>query len=261
MSLLRPVIRACAVAALRDNTWADNRVYDSDMTPLAEAIYGQTAKPYIVVYTDTDDRKAISGAAYGTEMYNGDARMLSIVIEIGVANAVKGTTPDSLVLQFAATDQGMELAVDVIETQVIAALFGDPHSKWGDIFKRMVFKIFQHPSRRGGQAQHGIRFAARRTSFIVSTIDDIPLGIVLPEGHPVLDFINLAKSDHNVGIVDVANIIEGLLSDTAAPTWRQAQSYLGLNKQAVLDLVPEGAPLPWPEVEVPGTYVPAPSSD
>jgi hypothetical protein len=110
MSLLRPIIRACAVAALRDQTWAQARVYDSDMTPLADAVLGVAAAPYIVIYTDTDDLQPVRGVA---EMYDGENRNLSVVLEIGVASAVRNAQ-GQIVIQFAATDQGMEWAVDCV---------------------------------------------------------------------------------------------------------------------------------------------------
>jgi len=84
VSLLRPIIRSCAVAALRDRTWAGANVFDSDLQSMAEAIQGKADKPYIVVYTDTDDRTPASMA----EMYSGIGRKMQLAIEMGVASAV-----------------------------------------------------------------------------------------------------------------------------------------------------------------------------
>ena len=100
MSLIRPAVRACTVAALKDKTWAEGRVYNSDMTALAQAVMGGPPKPYIVVFTDSDDHPRITGA----EMYDGEARQLNLVLEMGIASAIRGTK-GNVVLQFAATDR------------------------------------------------------------------------------------------------------------------------------------------------------------
>jgi len=248
MSLLRPIIRTCAVGALRDRTWAEERVYDSDQTPLAEAVLGEAAKPYIVVYTDTDDHKP---AGMG-EMYSGLSRTLSLCLEIGVASAIRKAN-GNIVLQFAATDEGMEWAVDIIESQAIAALFGDPMSPWGDLMKQLVTNVVNMPSRRGGQSQTGVRYAARRTVFACKTISDIPPGVVLAPAHPVRTFIKMARATPSLGVVDVATIIENLLQTTEAPAWRVAQAYLNIGTQPALNINVDGAPLPWgkDKVEVP----------
>jgi hypothetical protein len=245
MSLLRPIVRACAVAALRDQTWAGAQVYDSDMTPFADAVFGQAASPYVVVYTDADDRMP-----KGAELYDGSARSLSLVVEMGIASAVK-TGSGSLSIQFAATDEGMEFAVDVLESQVVATLFGDPTSEWGDLLRRILYHVKLMPSRRGGQARAGIRFAARRTVFMCDSIDDIPPGVVPNPAGPIAQFITMALAHPSVGISDCGNIVQSLLSGTAAPTWRQAQAYLGMSQDAVDALNPDGTPLPWPNVEQP----------
>jgi hypothetical protein len=217
------------------------------MTPLAEAVFGKTAKPYIVCYTDVDDLSPVTGFA---ELYNGETRSLALVMEIGVANAVKNMD-NNIVLNFSATDEGLEFAVDVVETQAIAALVGDPRSEWGDLLKRMIRKISRMPSRRGGQADKGVRFAARRTTLVVSTIFDIMPGVLPDVRHPVWDFIKLARKHPEVGMVDSASIIEGLLNVENAPTWRQAQAYLGLPNDAIRALNPDGTPLPLLYGEVP----------
>ena len=248
MSLLRPIIRSCAVAALRDKTWAENRVYDSDLTSLAEAILGQAQKPYIVVYTDVDDRTPPSVG----EMYDGRARQLQLAVEIGVASAVADPNSDNIVIKFSATDEGLEWACDVIEGQVIAALYGDPDSPWGNLLRRFAPRVLKMPSRRGGQSERGVKFAARRTVFTLQTIFDLAPGVELPAAHPVHDFIRLARSDGApIGVVDRASIVEKLIIESDVnPPWRIAQAYLGMDEQSVKNINPDGTPLPWGELGI-----------
>jgi hypothetical protein len=246
MSLLRTVIRATAVGALRDQTWAQDRVSDSDMTPIATAVYGGgRARPYILVYTDRDDITPVTGKA---ELYNGQTRLLQLVLEIGVASAVRDPT-GKLTLQIAATDEGMELSCDIISAQALAALVGDPRSPWGNLFKQMARKVHRILTVRGGQSGAGVKFAARRIIIVMSTIFDAIPGTVLEPKHPIMQFIALANSNPYMHVKDTADIIQPLLTNINAPTWRQAQAYLGLDTEAVKHLVPDGTPLPWPEQE------------
>ena len=248
MSLLRPIIRSCAVAALRHKTWAENRVYDSDLTSLAEAILGQAQKPYIVVYTDVDDRTPPSMG----EMYDGRARQLQLAVEIGVASAVADPNSDNIVIKFSATDEGLEWACDVIEGQVIAALYGDPDSPWGNLLRRFAPRVLKMPSRRGGQSERGVKFAARRTVFTLQTIFDLAPGVELSDEHPVHDFIRLARSDGApIGVVDRASIVEKLIIESDVnPPWRVAQAYLGMDEQSIKNINPDGTPLPWGELNI-----------
>jgi hypothetical protein len=247
LSLLRPIIRTCAVGALRDKTWAENRVYDSDLTPLAEAVLGTAAKPYIVCYTDADDRVP---AAVG-EMYDGRSRLLQLAIEIGVASAIHDPDQsDNIVIKFSSADEGMEWACDIIESQAIAALYGDPHSEWGDLLRRFAPTVRRMPSRRGGQSEKGIKFAARRTVFVLSTIYDFAPGVVPVPGSPVWDFLRLCKASPALGIVDRAAIVEQLLTSETNASWRIAQAYLGLDTQSIKNINPDGVPLPWGKYKI-----------
>jgi hypothetical protein len=247
MSLLRPIIRACAVGALREQTWADSRVFDTDMTPLGEAVFGKAASPYIVVFTDSDDIIPVKGVA---EIYDGDNRALSLLIEIGVASSIQRKTPGEYIIKFSHTDFGMEWAVDIVQSQVLAALIGNPKSEWGRLFKRMVYKLRTLRSRRGGM-KGGITFAARRMTLVYNTNNEIAPGIIPAETHPIWKFIEMAKDPQYaaLGLAELAGNVEKLLDVANAPTWRQAQTLLGVTGKMAKQLAVDGAPLPWPQEE------------
>jgi hypothetical protein len=246
VSLIRPILRACAVAALRDRTWAADRVYDSDLTPLATAVYGGPPSPYIVVYTDLDDLNPVDNVA---KIYSSDNRTLSIAIEIGIASAIRSPTTNNLIIQFAATDAGMEWACDCVAAQALSALIGDPQSQWGELFKRMVTKVRRIPSRRGGMSQQGVRFAARRVVIQIQPLWDFIPGQRPPDKHPVWDFIALARANPGDNVVDVAGIIEGLINIQSSPVWRIAQAQLGLTLEGIQALNVPTTPLPDPYVD------------
>ena len=255
MSLLRAVIRTTAVGALRDQTWAQSRVADSSMTPIAQAVYGGPAQPYIMVYTDRDD---ISPVQAKGELYSPLNRLLQLTMEIGIASSIRDPT-GKLQPVIANTDEGMELACDIVQAQAIAALDGEPLSLWGDVFKRMC-KIRRVLTVRGGQSGQGVKYSARRVVLVMSPlIWDVVPGIVPAANHPINTFITLAKSNPFLHVADTAAVIQPLLPNINAPTWRQAQAFLGLDNQSIRAINPDGTPLPVELFEVP-PYDPPPAT-
>lgn len=227
MSLVRTVLRMTSVAALRGNTLAGDLVFDSDNRPLAVALSAasQQALPYIVVYTDADDRSQFSGL----DVYRAD-RNLALTLEIGVATAV--TVDKVTSIKTPATDEGMEAAVDLIETQAVAALFGDARNDWSELMKRFIMKIVRVSSHRGGSAVEGIRWAARRVTYVVDVIADVPPGVLVPETHPLHRFVELAdNSSPALGIA--ADIITAIMNKNEYPDWRQVQAWLGLTTEGI----------------------------
>lgn len=229
MSITRTVLRLCAVAALRERTWCEGRVFDSDNTPLIEALKGEDiAKPYIVVFTDGDGRNEIDGA----DIYSG-RRQLEFVLEIGVASVVRAENGEAS-LEFPATDAAMEMVVDAVQSQALAAILGDAQSEWGEIIRDLLFgRIERITSQRGGNSERGGRWAARQITILADTVSDMPAGTSWPDNHPVLRFIAKAKADDVPGIVDAAILIEGMIASDAYPSWQQAQQWLGLTKRGI----------------------------
>lgn len=225
MSIIRTVIRMTAVGAIRSAyTWAQDRVYDSDNTPLADALKGMDVpKPYIVVYTDTDNKLDINGV----DVYS-VKRNLSLTVEIAVASGIK-TIEGVTTIDLPHTDAAMELILDIVEGQTFTALFGDVHNEWCELLKRLVVNVERIPSERGGRAVQGVRWAARRSTFVLDTMDDFPMGVVSEDGYVVNDFIALARTlPDNNDLHHAANVIDLVINKTAYPTWEQAQAWLGL---------------------------------
>lgn len=229
-------MRMAARQALMNNTLAEDRVYDSDNTPLADALQ-QESKPYITVYTDEDNRLDIEGR----QLYVSN-RNLSLTIEIGVASAVTLENGQSQVV-IPPTDEGMELTIDVVEDQARAALFGDPKNPWGEILRRLVLRILRVPSQRGSSAERGARWAARQVTFICDLIADSPAGIVLAQQHVLRDFITMAQSSTPT-MQAAATVVEAVLNKTVLPDWRQDQGWLGMSTEEIRAMgiapLPEG---------------------
>jgi hypothetical protein len=225
MSIIRMLTRLTAVAALRGTTWADERVYDSDNTPLSQALtLNAAAKPYIVVYTDTDNR----GGVDGTNLYLVD-RELNLCLEVGVASKISGETGTEK-LNIPQTDEGMEIALDMVEDQALASLFGDPQNEWAELLKCFVIRVMRVSGQRGASAERDHRWAARQLSIICDVQCDLPPGVPVPLEHPIRKFIEVAEANPEAHMEHAAEICEALVSRTAAPGWEQLQAWLGLRR-------------------------------
>lgn len=217
--------RLSAVAALRGQTWADKRVFDSDNTPLSQALTtGGGAKPYIVVYTDADNRIEQNG----TDIH-GMRRELNLVLEIGVASKIEGKTGETQI-KIPPTDEGMELALDMVEEQALAALFGDPQNDWAELLKTFVLRIERMTGQRGASTDRDHRWAARQVSIVCDVVSDLPHGEPVPDDHAIRLFIETSNKHPEANMEHVAEICSALVSREAAPNWERVQAALGVRR-------------------------------
>ena len=234
--------RLSAVAALRGNTWAADRVFDSDNTPLAQALtLNSEAKPYIVVYTDADNRTEVQV----TDL-NNTRRELNLVLEIGVASKVEGDIGKDAVIKTPLTDAGMEMALDMVENQALDALFGNPQSDWAELLKGFVLNVIRISGQRGASADRDRRWAARQLSIICDVASDLPIGVPVPDGHPIRNFVIVAEAHPEAGMDHAAEICEAIVDQEAAPEWEQVQATLGARRVALraIGLAPLSSDLP-----------------
>lgn len=225
MSVIRMLTRMCAVAALRGQTWADKRIYDSDNTPLSQALMlNESAKPYIVVYTDADNRSEQNG----TDIY-GMRRELNLVLEIGVASKVEGKTGTEE-LKIPLTDEGMEIALDMVEDQALSALFGDVQNEWAELLKTFVLRVERLTGQRGASSDRDRRWAARQLSIVCDVISDLPPGEPIPEDHPIMQFAEIAKRHPEADMDHAAEICRALASRDVRPEWERVQAWFGVRR-------------------------------
>jgi hypothetical protein len=233
--------RLTAVAALRGQTWADKRVFDSDNTPLSQALMlNAAAKPYIVVYTDADNRADQNG----TDIY-GMRRELNLVLEIGVASKVEGSTGGDQI-KIPLTDEGMELALDMVEDQALAALFGDPQNDWAELLKGFILRIERLTGQRGASSDRDRRWAARQIGIVCDVISDLPPGVPVPHDHPMYRFIETSKKHPEADMDHAAEICAALANREAAPDWERVQAMLGVRRIGLraIGLAPLSSELP-----------------
>ena len=164
MSLSRLAMRVAAARALKGATLAEARVFDSAVDPIDQTI-AETRQPILIVTTD-DHEVEVTGRDLGHGNISCD-----LVIEAAIASRVELNTPDGdggeVTIAIPHTDEGMELALDVMEHQVMAALTRE-RSDWSRVWMKLVPRVSRRLSRRGASVEKGVRFAARQ---IVLTCD------------------------------------------------------------------------------------------
>jgi hypothetical protein len=241
--IVRTVLRLCAVQALTETTLAQRRVYDSTNKPLLDVLHlDNKSYPFISVYTDNDNlvRGTIEHGIYSA------SHETQIVLEMGMASAVLAQGKYKSIQ----TDEAMEMTLDFMQAQAMAAVIGDPRSEWGEIIRDLKINIVMVSSQRSGRADKGSNWAARRVIITLDTVSDPrPGGEVNPA---IQRFIALAKEQAPEGTLAGAMLLETYLTmypfgDQQA-SWERAQSALGVTRRglrgigiAPLTEVPEGA--------------------
>lgn len=178
-TILRFLTRKCLDGA----TIAGAGVFDSAIDPLDKRVTIDPA-PAIIVYTDDQKQE------YGTSRLP-DADTTDLVIELVVASAVEAG--EGTVVEIAASDDGFELTLDLLEHEIEHALFGT--GQWPDLWKSLVTKRDEKVSRRGAPDGGGARWAARQITMKVRTLPTPPAGAAEPAAGPWADILAAFAAD------------------------------------------------------------------
>ena len=234
MSLCRFALRHAAVEALRGQTLVGENVKNSDFRALDIAADGalrdKSDKPFLLIYTDD---AAVEGAGSQTLWENG---LVEVVIESGIATAMASFDEETGETTFAgfgvaATDAGMEAALDMIDRQVATILHGQ--SEWSLLFASMHDGISKIERKRATLSDSGTRLAARQIRMWVEAKGDPAWGAELAPTHYAKRFeLAVAGSE-------VAGTVANLLGSTSEPmTYEQIRARYGLSDLAADVLLP-----------------------
>jgi hypothetical protein len=164
----------------------------------------------------------------GTDVY-GMTRELNLVLEIGVASKIEGKTGEETI-KTPLTDEGMEMALDMVEDQALAALFGDPHSGWAELLKGLILRVQRVSGQRGASADRDRRWAARQLSLVCDVVSDLPPGVPVPHDHPIQLFVRTSDDYPDAGMQPVADICNALIGMKPSPQWAQMQAIFGVRR-------------------------------
>ncbi|WP_404291540.1 hypothetical protein ACD578_05375 [Microvirga sp. RSM25] len=219
MSLVSFAIRICLERALVDKTYAEERVYDSQITPTNETVpKGQ--KPLIILSTD-DDKSDIRE----WDLLRGQ-RDLEVVIEMVLATFVKAKGgPDQIEVIIPHTDAGMEASLGFMQRQVMRALM-DPLDPWAELLKEFMGRINRTLGRRGASAEKGVRYAAKQLVLVCDPIFEPDFGETIPPDSPWGRLIALMEADAE--LVDLALVLRAEIENgNDLPSWRRFQASRG----------------------------------
>jgi hypothetical protein len=250
MSLARLAMRVAAARALRGVTLAEARVYDSAIAPIDQTI-AEERQPILIVTTD-DHEMDITGR----DLFHGNVSC-DLVIEAAIATRVEVQAGEDgeTMIAIPHTDEGMELALDMMEHQVMAALTRE-RSDWSRVWMKLVPRITRRLSRRGASVEKGVRFAARQIVLTCDLIEAPTDGASVTEGTVWADLLGVMEGDAD--LAPIAQMLRSEIEGTPLADWRRAASMLGIHLETadaiglgpVLDLSED--PQTFEEVEIAG---------
>ena len=250
MSLGRLAMRIAAARALRNATLAEGRVYDSAIAPIDQTI-AEERQPILIVTTDDHEMEVT-----GRDLFHGPVSC-DLVIEAAIAARVEvpGDGEPESVITIPHTDEGMELALDLMEHQVMAALIRE-RTPWSRVWMKLVPRLSRRLSRRGASVEKGVRFAARQIVLTCDLIEAPTDGAVVAEGTAWADLLSVMEQDTD--LAPIARMLRAEIEGTPLADWRRAANMLGIHLETadaiglgpVLDLAQD--PQPTVEVDVTG---------
>jgi len=194
MSLNRLALRLATVLALRGQTTAGDRVWDSRIGEIDD-LAAREAQPFILVYVDDEE------AAGDATALRKSQRSVSLTIEL--AMGIFSSSQDGFELLMPATDAQLEVALDVLEMQVLDAL-QEVASAARDLWAALVQSIEAVRIRRGAWSDddRATRHAARLIEMRVRIPRDPP---ATGQATPLMDqLITLLEQQPDSVLADMA---------------------------------------------------------
>jgi hypothetical protein len=222
MSLARLAMRITAARALKGATLAGGRVFDSVIAPIDQTI-AEERQPILIVTTDDHEVEVT-----GRDLVHGNVSC-DLVIEAAIAARVELSVGDesqpSLVIPH--TDEGMELALDLLEHQVVGALLRES-SDWSRVFMGLVPRISRRISRRGASVEKGVRFAARQVLLTCDLIEAPASGAAILPASPWADLLAVLSEDPDLSFL--ATLLREEIEGTPLMDWQRAANILAVSR-------------------------------
>jgi hypothetical protein len=220
MSLPRLAMRIATAHALRGATLAGNRVHDSAIAPIDQTI-AEERQPILIVTTDDHEMEVT-----GRDLFHGTVSC-DLVIEAAIAARIELAGEESMIT-IPHTDEGMELALDLMEHQVMAALTRG-RSEWSRVWMKLVPRISRRLSRRGASVEKGVRFAARQIVLTCDLVDVPADGAAILDGTAWADLLGVMEA--NTDLAPIAQVLRSQIEGDTLVDWRRAAAMLGIHLQ------------------------------
>lgn len=222
MSIARLAMRLATARAILGRTIAEGRVFDSAIDPINQTI-SENREPLVVVTTDSHEVTIV-----GRDLVSGN-HQCDLVIELAIASAVEVPADDGqggeISVAIPHTDEGMEILLDLLEHQVIAALTKDDNL-WTEAWMALVPLVHRRSSIRGASTEKGVRFAARQ---IVLTCDllDTPLNAAEATAGTAWGKF-LAAMDADPNLAPIASMLRAEIDQAGSTGWKSNAQELGI---------------------------------
>lgn len=218
MSLASLAVRLATVRALKGRTFAQGYVYDSKIDPL-DLVARESGLEFVIIVTTDDDAMEIEGS----DLRAPDHR-LELVIEVAATAklTVQGKDGDD-VIDVPASDAGLEVTLNLIGWQIMRALSADG-GPWGDLWRRLVTRVYEVTSKRGADAVNGIRYAARQYVLKIDHVAEPEPGAE-PSGLWA-DVIDMMKADPE--LAGIGKVVEMTVTAGELEPWERVRASLGL---------------------------------
>lgn len=186
MTMARTALRLAAVQTIMGSatarpTIAEGRVFDSRISAEQPDVFGEDARPTVIILTDGDEGDALSDQNGGPPFH----RRIDLVFDIGMVCQEKADgDADGYLVGYPDTDARLEASLDILQTQIVRWLSAsdDPLSIW---FQNHV-RIWKQESHRQVDDNSAVKMARRLLTLTCELNDDsydIPLpGAATPIG-------------------------------------------------------------------------------
>lgn len=230
MSLVAFGLRLVVSRLLRGQTWADHRISNSPVDPLADwqegAEPGQS-QPSLAIYTVR--RKAlVTGKAT-----QGKSATIDLIVNIFlpptvvVAAPAEGSNPE---ITLETSNTGGAMVMDLIGRQIDAAFRFGP-AQWREIWDIFVIRVESVESRPLlYEIDKTVQIPCVELTYSLEVIPDPDFGVPLLPGWAKLRAAMAGDADYAAS----APLLDALISSpTGLPSWRAAQAALGLSGAAL----------------------------
>jgi len=218
MSLARLAMRVAAARAVKGVTLAEDRVFDSAIDPIDLTI-AENRSPILIVMTDEHETLPV-----GRDLFHADVSC-DLIIEAAIASRVEIEGEASITIPH--TDEGMELVLDMMEHQVIAALTRE-RSGWSRVWMKLVPRVKRRLSRRGASAEGGVRFAARQIVLSCDLIEAPTDGAAIVAGSTWADVLAVMEADE--ALEPIADLLRLTIEGAEVAEWKRAANMLGIHQ-------------------------------
>jgi hypothetical protein len=232
-------LRLITVQALKGQTWAGDRVFDSPAT-VADLRIESERQPFCAVFVDECDTEGIDQPT-ATGPLN-----TRLIIETGVASAVTfqpatdigAPEPPVTVTSLNDTDSALEMTIGFLAHQVRDALMSTSNP-WSELWRELTggqlrkFECVRGGPQTDAQQKPPQRYASRIQIYHTGVLATPPRGAALIPGAFWSTFLYMAAAQPELAGIGELMQAHFTYPSGNLPQWRMAEKYLGVTADVI----------------------------